>query len=78
MSSTGDELRTFFERWYEYGDRPMFDAYVDKLQEDGTLGADAADLLRGNDRYAIEQELQAGTAKAGSPIICIFWPPRTG
>jgi hypothetical protein len=72
----GQQLRSFFERLREEGPGPAFEAWIDKLESEGTLGGEAAGLLRDGDRPAIEESMKGSGSKAG--IVYIFWPPGAG
>jgi hypothetical protein len=72
----GQQLRHFFERLRDEGSVPAFEAWIDKLEHEGTLGSDAAGMLRRGERAEIEESMMSSHAEGG--IICIFWPPGKG
>ncbi len=77
-SDTGRQLRAFFEQLRDQGETPVYRAYIDKLEQEGELGGEAADLLREGNRHAIERHLHAAPSSGGPAQIFIFWPPGAG
>jgi hypothetical protein len=73
---TADQLRNFFARLRDEGHAPALAAWVDRLEADGELGEEAANLLRVGERAEIEQELDPG--EGGPARVFIFWPPGAG
>jgi hypothetical protein len=74
-STTAQQLVTFFELLRDDGQIPVYAAYIDKLEQDGVLGEEAADLLRAGNRFGIEQHLNAAASEEEPRFAFIFWPP---
>jgi hypothetical protein len=77
-STTAQELLMFFETLRDDGPAPVYEAYIDKLEQEGVLGEEAADLLRRGNRHGIEQHLDAASEEGEFSRVFIFWPPGTG
>ena len=70
---TGQELRTFFEQLRDEGQTPVYEAYIDKLEQNGTLGQEAADLLRAGayDIVILDKVVDGAAGRDEIPLYCL-------